>query len=60
MLEMLSTDKVTIIEKINFEDLDEDEKQAILLGNDQIKNGEYFTHDEIDWDNLDSMDLGSR
>jgi len=55
MLEMISTDEVTIIEKISFDELDEDEKQAILQGRVDFESGKVFAHDEIDWDNLDKI-----
>ncbi len=57
MFEMISTDEVTIIEKLNFDELEEDEKQAILQGREDINRGKTYTFDEIDWDNLDKMDL---
>ena len=57
MLELISTDEVTIIEKINFDELEEDEKQAIVQGKADYKKGNTFAHDTIDWDNLDKMDL---
>jgi len=34
-----------------------DEIEAMQKGLEEIKNGEYFSHGEIDWDNLDDMDL---
>ena len=46
------------LEKINFDDLEEDEKQAILQGREDYKNGDTYSSNEIDWDNLDKMDLG--
>lgn len=57
MFEMISTDEVTIIEKINFEDLEDDEKQAVLQGREDFKNGKTFRHEDIDWDNLDNLNL---
>lgn len=33
------------------------ELEAIENGRRQIENGETFRHDEIDWNNLDKMDL---
>ena len=35
----------------------QDEVDSIKLAQEQIANGEYFSAREIDWDNLDSMDL---
>lgn len=57
MVEMISTDEVTIIEKVNFDDLEEDEKEAVIQGRKDFKNGDTFKHDEIDWDDLDKLDL---
>jgi len=34
-----------------------DEIEGMRKGLEQIANGEYYSHDEIDWDNLDKMDL---
>jgi len=58
MFEMILTDEVAIIEKVNFEELDEEEKQAILQGRKDFEKGDTFSHDEIDWENLEKMDLG--
>jgi hypothetical protein len=33
------------------------ERNAIRQGELEIENGEYYDDDEIDWDNLDKMDL---
>lgn len=57
MFQMISTDELAIIEKIRFDDLEEDERQAILQSRKEFENGEYYSHDEIDWDNLDKMNL---
>ena len=50
-------ENTVVIEKVIFEDLEEDEKQAITEGRKQLANGEYYNGDEINWDNLDKMDL---
>ena len=33
------------------------EAEELKIAKKQIQNGEYFDDDEIDWDNLDNMDL---
>ena len=38
----------------------EDEIESLAIAQQQIENGEFFMADEIDWDNLDKMDLGNR
>ena len=49
--------KLIEIEKVTFEELDEEEKHAIIQGREDFKNGDTFSDDEIDWDNLDKMNL---
>ena len=41
----------------DFTKLTSQEAAELKLGKKQIANGEYYSHDEIDWDNLDNMDL---
>lgn len=57
MFEMISTDEVAIIEKINFDDLEPDEKEAIIQGRKEFERGETVSFEDIDWDNLENMDL---
>ena len=52
-----SLDVAESLEKVRFDKLDEDEKQAILQGREDYKNGNTYSLNEIDWDNLDKMDL---
>lgn len=35
----------------------EDEIEALKIADQQIADGEVYKLDEIDWDNLDDMDL---
>ena len=37
--------------------LTQKEADELEIAHGQIRNGEYFGDDEIDWDNLDKMDL---
>ena len=62
MVETLLTDEVAVaviedLTKVTFEELDEEEKHAIIQGREDFKNGDTFSDDEIDWGNLDKMNL---
>lgn len=50
-------DDTAVIEKVDFDNLNEDEKAAVIESRRQIANGEFYRADEIDWDNLDKLDL---
>jgi len=41
----------------DFTKLTPKEAEELELAREQFRNGEYFSHDEIDWDSLDEMDL---
>ena len=56
LLAMIYEDTV-IIEPIFFDDLEEDEKEAITKAKSEDAHGETFAHEEIDWDNIESMNL---
>jgi hypothetical protein len=49
LLEML-IDDISYIEKVDFEDLDEDEKLAIVKGREEFNRGETVSLEDIDWD----------
>ena len=50
-------DDIMTLEKISFAQLDEDERQAVVRGREESCQGEVFSHEDIDWDNLDEMNL---
>jgi len=41
----------------DFTKLTPDEAKRLEIGRKQLEHGEYCRDDEIDWDNLDKMDL---
>ena len=43
--------------EMSFDDLEEDEKEAIMEAKSEDARGETFAHEEIDWDNIESMNL---
>jgi len=49
--------KLIIAWDSDFTKLTQQEAVELKLAHAQVANGEVFSDDEIDWDNLDSMDL---
>ena len=56
LLKMLVTDTFHI-ENIQFNDLEEDEKEAVIKSLEEFENGETYDADDIDWDNLENLVL---
>ena len=56
-VEMAIMKKLILAWDPDFTKLTPKEAEELELAREQFRNGEYFSHDEIDWDNLDEMDL---
>ena len=50
MFELVSLDEVIEIEKVDFDDLDDDDKLAVLQAREEYLRGETVAHEDIDWD----------
>lgn len=62
LIDMIDTAEINVLYHLLMKFVPEDtpmpdELEAISKAEEEMRNGQYYHHEDIDWDNLDDMDI---
>lgn len=62
LIDMIDTSEINVLYHLLMKFVPEDsplpdELEAISKAEKEMRNGQFYRHEEIDWDNLDTMDI---